>query len=150
MTYLTKLYLAAPFFNDAQTTRLNQVAAALQQNPTVSHVFSPMNDTNAAGLTFGTPEWQQLVYNEDTQGLNEADVLLAVYDYDHANADPGTMFEIGYAVAKQIPVVVFCEGSQPINLMISQGLTTFTQDLKTLTTLDFTHLPHLPYTGEVY
>lgn len=150
MTHLTKLYLAAPFFNDDQINRLHQVATALQQNPTVSHVFSPMDDTNAAGLPFGTPEWQQLVYHEDTQGLNDADVLLAVYDYDGANADPGTMFEIGYAVAKEMPVVVFCEGPQPINLMISQGLTTFTQDLQALATLDFTNLPQLPYTGEVY
>lgn len=123
---------------------------ALQQNQTVSHVFNPMTDTNAAGLTFGTPAWQQLVYREDTQGLRAADVLLAIYDYEGAYADPGTMFEIGYAVARQMPVVVYCEGAQPLNLMISQGLTAFVQTIPALSTLDFGNLSQLPYTGQVY
>ena len=48
---MAQVYLAAPFFDPAQTKRLNQVLAALNENESVSGIFSPRDDTNKAGLT---------------------------------------------------------------------------------------------------
>ena len=38
---MNRIYLASPFFSDAQNERIAQVKAALDQNPTVSSVFEP-------------------------------------------------------------------------------------------------------------
>ena len=48
---MAQVYLAAPFFDPAQTKRLNQVLTALNENESVSGIFSPRDDTNKAGLT---------------------------------------------------------------------------------------------------
>ncbi|MFD0898586.1 nucleoside 2-deoxyribosyltransferase [Loigolactobacillus binensis] len=144
------IYLAAPFFDDDQIERLQAVEQTLKQNPTVANIFVPMNDTNAAGLEFGTPQWRNLAYHEDLAGLTSADVVVAVYDYKAGYSDPGTMFEIGYAVAKQIPVVVYYQQHHSVNLMIAQGLHHYCHQLIELTQLNFEHLPEKPFTGEVF
>ncbi|PIO82453.1 nucleoside 2-deoxyribosyltransferase [Loigolactobacillus backii] len=147
---MTQIYLAGPFFSTEQIKRLKKVAVKLQQNPTVENYFSPMMDTNHAGLEEGTKKWQALVYQEDMAGLTTADVVVAIYDYIPGYTDPGTMFEIGYATAKKIPVVLYHEGPEPLNLMISQGLTTYVTEVKQLATLDFTNLPKIAYQGDVF
>ncbi|MFD1318309.1 nucleoside 2-deoxyribosyltransferase [Loigolactobacillus zhaoyuanensis] len=144
------IYLAAPFFNDEQIQRLQQVEKALIENTSIDNVFVPMNDTNAAGLEFGTPQWRDLAYHEDLAGLTNADVVVAVYDYEAGYSDPGTMFEIGYAVANQIPVVVYYQQHQSVNLMIAQGLHYYCHQLAELSVLNFMQLPEKPFTGEVF
>ncbi len=47
---MAQIYVAAPFFDAAQTKRLDQVLAALQVNKSVTGVFSPRDDTNKAKL----------------------------------------------------------------------------------------------------
>ncbi len=144
------IYLAAPFFNDEQIQRLQAVEKVLNANSSVGNVFVPMNDTNAAGLEFGTPQWRDLAYHEDLAGLTNADVVVAVYDYEATYSDPGTMFEIGYAVANKIPVLVYYENHQSVNLMIAQGLTYYCHQLAELRELNFVTLPEKPFTGEVF
>ncbi|MFC6170228.1 nucleoside 2-deoxyribosyltransferase [Loigolactobacillus jiayinensis] len=144
------IYLAAPFFNDDQIQRLQAVEQTLKTNPSVGNIFVPMNDTNATGLEIGTPQWRNLVYHEDLAGLENADVVVAIYDYEAENSDPGTMFEIGFAVANKIPVLVYYENHQRVNLMIAQGLHYYCHQLAELSQLNFIDLPEKPFTGEVF
>ncbi|ETW69330.1 nucleoside deoxyribosyltransferase [Lacticaseibacillus rhamnosus 2166] len=78
---MAQVYLAAPFFDPAQTKRLNQVLAALNENESVSGIFSPRDDTNKAGLTENSPAWQRQVFGEDIRGLHQATVMVAILDY---------------------------------------------------------------------
>ncbi|KRO18032.1 nucleoside 2-deoxyribosyltransferase [Lacticaseibacillus saniviri] len=145
-----RIYLAAPFFDPEQLDRLAQVRTALEQNPTVTAVFSPMHHTNAAGLTENTPEWQQLVFNEDVGGLEQADAVVAVLDYAHQLTDPGTAFEIGYAYANKMPVVGVAVTDVAMNLMFQGAMRYFTRDIAALATVDFGALPSQPYVGPVF
>ncbi len=87
---MAQVYLAAPFFDPAQTKRLNQVLAALNENESVSGIFSPRDDANKAGLTENSPAWQRQVFGEDIRGLHQATVMVAILDYIGEDPDPGT------------------------------------------------------------
>ena len=87
---MAQVYLAAPFFDPAQTKRLNQVLTALNENESVSGIFSPRDDTNKAGLTENSPAWQRQVFGEDIRGLHQATVMVAILDYVGEDPDPGT------------------------------------------------------------
>ncbi len=85
------VYLAAPFFSLGERWVVEQLRNALCDQG--FQVFSPLHDVG-----IGPPEH---VAPADLKGLRDASVVLACVD----GADPGTVFEIGYARAKSIPVV---------------------------------------------
>jgi hypothetical protein len=87
-----RVYLAAPFFSLGERWVVEQLRNALVDQG--FEVFSPLHDVGV-----GEPEH---VAPADLKGLREASVVLACVD----RMDPGTLFEIGYARAKKIPVVV--------------------------------------------
>jgi len=145
-----KIYLAGPFFNAHQLEILAQVQAALSANTSVSRIFSPKDETNAAGLVENTPEWQTLVFGEDIGLIDQADVMVAILDYDHGQTDPGTAMEIGYAYGKQMPVVAISVDQVQMNLMLAGAVRFFTTDVEALCTLDFADLPAHPYVGDVF
>jgi len=145
-----KVYLAGPFFSPAQLELLAQVQQALEQNTTVDRIFSPKDETNQAGLVENSPEWQALVFKEDIGFINQADVTVAILDYEHGQTDPGTAMEIGYAYGKQLPVVAIAAHEPQINLMLAGATTYFTTAVSDLATLDFTAIPQRPYVGDVF
>jgi nucleoside 2-deoxyribosyltransferase len=57
------------------------------------------------------------VVPQDLQALDKADAVFAVVD----GLDSGTLFEIGYARAKSIPVVAFVQNETPEDLKMLQG-----------------------------
>ncbi|RRK10741.1 nucleoside 2-deoxyribosyltransferase [Lactiplantibacillus garii] len=128
---MNNVYLAAPFFDDAQKQRIEQVKAALQANPTINSdgIFIP-EEHQFEEEPFGSRAWQQYVYASDMRQVHRADVLVAILDYDMTSAtnepDSGTMFEVGAAVAEKTPVlIVQFDADKDLNLMISQGLTAY-------------------------
>lgn len=143
------VYLAGPFFDDEQRKILQAVETNLRHNESVQSVFVPMKETNQAGLEPGTAAWRKLVYQEDLAGLTQADVLVAIYDYGADASDPGTMFEIGYAAAHHMPIVVYNQQQPILNLMIAESLTYYCTAVKQLRQLDFSQLPHKGYPGKV-
>lgn len=86
-----RVYLAAPFFSLGERWMVEQLREALLDLG--FHVFSPFHDV---GL--GAPE---AVAPADLEGLRASSVVLACVD----GMDAGTVFEIGYARARGIPVV---------------------------------------------
>lgn len=128
---MNNVYLAAPFFDDAQKDRIAQVKAALIANPTINSdgIFIP-EEHQFEDEPFGSRAWQQYVYASDMRQVHRADLIVAIHDYDMTSAtnepDSGTMFEIGAAVAEKTPVlVVQFDPNKDLNLMISQGLTAY-------------------------
>ncbi|MDE3305249.1 nucleoside 2-deoxyribosyltransferase [Lacticaseibacillus paracasei] len=147
---MAQIYVAAPFFDAAQTKRLDQVLAALQVNKSVTGVFSPRDDTNKAKLEENSPGWQRQVFGEDIQGLHQATIMVAILDYVGDTPDPGTAFEIGYAYAHHMPIVAVQVGKMPMNLMLAGSITCFVQEIAELKTLDLAHVLVRPYVGLVF
>ncbi|KRM71491.1 nucleoside 2-deoxyribosyltransferase [Lacticaseibacillus brantae] len=145
-----KVYLAGPFFSQVQLDLLAQVHQALQQNATIERIFSPKDETNQAGLVENSPEWQTLVFKEDIGFIDQADVVVAILDYDHSQTDPGTAMEIGYAFGKQMPVVAVAVNGPQINLMLAGATKFFTTTVNDLAKLDFNAIPDQPYVGDVF
>jgi nucleoside 2-deoxyribosyltransferase len=87
-----KIYLAAPFFTTAERLLLETVRTALYDAGL--EVFSPLHEIGSGG---------DEVAARDLQGLDGCHSVLALLD----GADPGTVFETGWATKTGIPVVGF-------------------------------------------
>ncbi|MEK1312999.1 nucleoside 2-deoxyribosyltransferase [Limosilactobacillus fermentum] len=132
--------------------RIARAEQALTQNQTVDSFFSPrLSDENSTPLLKeGTPEWAQMIFKKDVEEIDDADLVVAVADFVHANVDSGTAFEVGYAYHSNKPIVIVQELDEPLNLMLGQALTHYTTSIADLATLDFTNLPNHPYSGQTF
>jgi nucleoside 2-deoxyribosyltransferase len=102
-----KVYLAGPFFTLAERWLVEEARDHLQDMGMA--VFSPVHDVGyGAGVE---------VAPLDLQGLDTCDRVLALLP----GGDPGTIFEIGYAVSKKIPVVAYTEHVPDEHLKMLQG-----------------------------
>lgn len=102
-----RIYLAAPFFNLAERWIVEEVRSQLLEMGVA--VFSPLHDVG--------PGPGDVVAPADLQGVDECDAMLAILN----GADPGTIFEIGYAVAQKKPVVALAQNMRPEDLKMVTG-----------------------------
>lgn len=114
----TQIYLAGPFFHTAQQWAIDEARGALLDMG--FKVFSPIHDVGEGPADF--------VASKDLEGLRASGVVLALVD----GLDSGTLFEVGYAVACDIPVVVVAESVSVDPLTMLLGSDCFvTNDLST-------------------
>lgn len=146
---MTNVYLAGPFFDDEQISRIERAEKALAANPQVNRVFSPRL-SEIAGLTMGTPEWATQTFQMDVHQIDEADVVVALVDFVDDQVDSGTAFEIGYAFHGDKPIIVLHEKDTILNLMLAEGLHAYLQKAESLAAYDFTNLPESHYHGKVF
>lgn len=90
------VYLAGPFFDISQRWLIDELRHALLDQGL--KVFSPIHDVGEGEATY--------VATKDLEGLRASSVILASLD----GMDAGTVFEIGYARAKGIPVLCLSTG----------------------------------------
>lgn len=102
-----KVYLAAPFFNLAERWMVEEVRDQLLHLE--MEVFSPLHDV---GVGPG-----EVVAKADLEGLDQCSVVLAILN----GGDAGTIFEIGYAVARGIPVIALAQNTKPEDLKMPIG-----------------------------
>lgn len=107
-----QIYLAGPFFSFSQRWMVLEFYKALQQENV--DIFSPLHNVGVGG-----EETAKL----DIAGLEKSNVVLAIAD----GLDVGTMFEVGYAIKRGIPVVVFnsCENSNELQMLSGTGCEIF-------------------------
>ncbi|WP_461226786.1 nucleoside 2-deoxyribosyltransferase [Lacticaseibacillus suihuaensis] len=146
---LAKLYLGSPLFNATQKARVLDAKAALDRNDTVALVHFPFDweyQDQEAAATQMSRLWVDATYNNDLSAMTTADAGVFLYDLDEE--DPGCAFEIGYLRALHKPVILVPLAAnladKKLNLMLAAGVTTFVQDIATLATFDFNHLPSEP------
>lgn len=101
------VYLAGPFFTMMQRWLIEEARSALIDQG--FHVFSPFHDVG-----FGVAEE---VVPADIQALDTTDVMFAILE----GLDSGTLFEIGYARAKNVPVVGFAQNVSEEALKMLKG-----------------------------
>jgi nucleoside 2-deoxyribosyltransferase len=102
-----KVYLAGPFFSVSQMWLINEAKANLEAFG--FDVFSPYHE-----LGIGPAE---IVAPKDAEAIDNADIIYAIFD----GHDPGTLFEIGYAIKAKKPVMVFSEQSSDEHLKMYKG-----------------------------
>lgn len=150
---MTRIYLAGPFFSDAQIARIEKVEQALTANPTVDNFFSPrQSDENdpSTTLEIGSPAWAKQIFEKDVIEIDHADAIVAVADFAHANVDSGTAFEIGYAYKANKPIIILQELDEPLNLMLGQASHYYTKSIDELATYDFKQLPANQFNGQTF
>ncbi|EGY00582.1 nucleoside 2-deoxyribosyltransferase family [Nitrospirillum viridazoti Y2] len=102
-----KIYLASPFFDLGQRWLVEESLAALRNMG--AQVFSPVHDVG--------PGPAEIVCPADIQGLDESQVVFAIIN----GLDAGTIFEVGYAIKKGIPVVALAENIKEEDLKMFLG-----------------------------
>jgi Nucleoside 2-deoxyribosyltransferase/pfkB family carbohydrate kinase len=113
-----QIYLAGPFFHTSQQWLVDEVRAALLEMGFL--VFSPIHDVGVGGPDEVAPA--------NLAALDKSGLLIALLD----GVDAGTIFEVGYARAKKIPVVAIAESVDAIPLTMILGSGCYvTNDLTT-------------------
>lgn len=102
-----RVYLAAPFFDLAQRWIVEEARSLLLDMGV--DVFSPLHDVG--------PGSGAVVAPQDLAGLDQASAVLAILN----GADVGTVFEVGYAVAKGLPVVALAQNMRAEDLKMVDG-----------------------------
>lgn len=101
------VYIAAPFFNLAELWMVEEIRSRLLEMGV--EVFSPLHDVGRGPASE--------VAAKDLEGLDNCRAVLAVLN----GGDAGTIFEVGYAVAKGIPVVALAQNVRPEDLKMPDG-----------------------------
>lgn len=102
-----RIYLAAPFFNLGEIWMVEEARKCLLDMRV--EVFSPLHDVGRG------PAHE--IAKADLEGLDRCDAVLAILN----GGDAGTIFEIGYAVAKGKPVVALAQNVRPEDLKMPEG-----------------------------
>lgn len=119
MTQTTKkqnCYVAAPFFNPDQITRVALVETLLEKHGLT--YFSPRKQSAIGPIS--SPEVRKKSFEMNIEGIETSDFVIAITD----GKDMGTIFEAGHAFASGIPViyVAFTLGKDGLfNLMLAES-----------------------------
>lgn len=116
---MSKVYLASPFFSWGQTLRMENVLNVLRSSG--YDVYAPYEMKIDGGDTLSNEVWAKRVYDKDIEELLSSDYVVAIAE--GMNADAGTMFEVGYAVAMGKKVYLVIDSSKEQSLMTVNGAT---------------------------
>lgn len=109
-----QVYLAGPFFNVAERWLIEEVRNELQRSGL--KVFSPLHDVG--------PGKADDVAVKDLKGVDDSQLMFAILN----GLDPGTVYEIGYARAKGIPVIVLSQNEKEEDLKMIEGSGCFVEN----------------------
>ena len=143
---MKKVYLASPFFDDAELERVDKVKEILSSKGL--DVFSPKEHQNEH-LEFGSIEWRKATFENDVKHIDWCDVVVAIIckgNYD----DSGTAWELGYAYATNKPVVLVNITGETINLMIADSIHALITSYDELKEYDFEKMEKKPYLNYVW
>lgn len=135
------VYIASPFFNPNQVTRVELVETLLEKHG-LSY-FSPRKDSEIGDIQ--NPEMRRRVFQLNEENIDAAEFVIAITD----DKDTGTIWEAGYACGKGIPVVYVALSllpTQAFNLMLSESAYAVARNKEQLEEILLTGEP-LKYTG---
>src|SRR5262249_26011847 len=108
-----RVYLAAPFFTIAQRWLVDEARGCLGELGL--EVFSPFHDVGPGDASAVAPA--------DLAAINECDAVFAILD----GLDSGTIFEIGYARARNKPVFALAQtvSDEDLKMVVGSGCVVF-------------------------
>lgn len=113
-----QIYIASPFFDIGQRWLVEEIFKLFQDAGI--QTFSPLHHVGVGPASYVAPR--------DIEGLEQSDVVLAILN----GADVGTVFEVGYAVARQKPVICLAQNMRVEDLKMVEGSNcTIVEDLVT-------------------
>lgn len=107
------VYIAAPDFDWVDRSPIEEVVAGLKYHNFTARL--PIRENGQMSVN-DPPEAKFVMAQKDLEMLNECKVMVAVLLYD----DPGTLIEIGLALDRKMPVVVYDPYAKASNLMLTQ------------------------------
>ncbi len=115
------IYIAAPFFNEEQTLKVETIKTILKN---LKLTFYSPKDVNLFENNKGFDP--DIIFKENLRAIKESNIIIAVTN----DRDQGTHWEMGYAFSCNIPVIAIWINSDKeakFNLMLSQScIATFT------------------------
>lgn len=104
-----KVYLASGWFTPITREIRNKLEKFLSEREDIS-LYSPMRD----GIKLEENQkhdtaLRESIFKENIKHIVDADLIVANIESTDPYNDPGTMYEIGFAMAHDIPVVGYCE-----------------------------------------
>lgn len=114
-----KIYLASPFFNEAELEVYRRVIIELRAEG--YQVYVPQEHTIEDAWSLSNEDWASQVFIADLHAIDESDVVMVLNFGMYS--DSGTAWEAGYAFAKGKTVVqVLCGGENATySLMMMNG-----------------------------
>lgn len=92
--------------------------------------------------------WRKKTFNSDVAAIDNSDAVVAILNGNYT--DSGTCWEIGYAYAKNIPVIIVNLHDETINLMISDSCHAYISSIKELEDYDFDTMEKIIYENYVW
>ncbi|WP_251359111.1 PfkB family carbohydrate kinase [Kangiella sp. TOML190] len=102
-----KVYLAGPFFTLSELWMINEAKYYIESFG--METFSPFHE-----IGIGTADE---VVQKDIDAIKDCDVMYAIFN----GTDPGTLFEIGYAISLNKPVIILAENPKAEELKMYDG-----------------------------
>ena len=103
-----KCYIAGPFFRDGERERLEKLREFFNSDKFFNkyEFFFPMDHKIPGGESMPNGEWAWNVFEMDVKELATSKLVVAIYDTHYS--DTGTAWELGFAYANHIPVLLLC------------------------------------------
>jgi nucleoside 2-deoxyribosyltransferase len=119
------VYIAGPLFTPAERSALEELASAVEAAG--FRTYLPHRD---GGLAPADRRNTRALYDADIRALDACRAIVAVLN--GTDVDSGTAFEIGYGVARGLPVLglyddVRVHGPHDFNVMIANGCRVFSE-----------------------
>jgi nucleoside 2-deoxyribosyltransferase len=135
------IYIASPFFNPTQVQIVEDIKSAMEEigveyySPKDANLFENFKDMDP-----------KMIFSENVVNILNRKAVVVVTD----GKDVGTIFEAGFAYAKQIPIVYVWldrpEGAK-FNLMLSQSGRTVVGSINELKQVFLNDLPETTFDG---
>lgn len=152
--------LSGSWFSPEEQKMLDGMKSGLASNKTVSDIYWCLDQQWGEKLVEDHPElatdieWQEETFLTDINGIENADVVVAMTVPDHG--DTGMAQEVGFAYGIHKPVILVvpdellkADSKDAINLMVAKCATAVIP-LSELADYDLEHIRRKPYTGKVY
>lgn len=103
-----KCYIAGPFFREGERERLEKLREFFKSDEFFNkyEFFFPMDHKIPGGESMPNGEWAWNVFEMDVKELATSKLVIAIYDTHYS--DTGTAWELGFAYANHIPVLLLC------------------------------------------
>ena len=110
-----KVYIAGPFFREGERERIEKLRAFFNKDEFFDKYdfFFPMDHTIPGGESMPNGEWAWNVFEMDVAALAQSKLVVAIYDTHYS--DSGTAWELGFAFANHIPVLLLCTNLEADN-----------------------------------
>ena len=129
----TKVYLASPFFNDAELKNVKRTEKILIDKG--FDLFSPRK-IEVSKEKYSNDIWANKIFEKDREAIKVSDIVVALYYGMYT--DTGTAWEIGFAYGVNKEVLVVCMNEDDDqSLMVINGASDTILGLDALEQYDF-------------